>query len=87
METNVMAHGNALLYGCVYISSLTPQQPCLQPEAAEVSEHLQGDAEGFALRGEKSGLLAEVDGSGAEAYAKMDEKEDEKMSPLCLQQE
>lgn len=87
MKTNVKAHGNALSPDCAYISSLTPQQPCLQSEAAEVSEHLQGDAEGFALRGEESGLLAEVDGSGAEAYAKMDEKGDEKMSPLCLQQE
>lgn len=45
-----------------------------QPEAAEVPEHLQGDAEGFALRGEEPRLMAEVDGSGAEAYAKMDEK-------------
>lgn len=46
-----------------------------QPEAAEGPEHLQGDAEGFALQGEEPRLMAEVDGSGAEAYTKMDEKE------------
>lgn len=75
METNVVANGNALLHDCVYISSLTPQQPCRQPEAAEAPEHLRGDAEGFALRGEESSLMAEMDGSGAEAYAKMDGEE------------